>query len=131
MACALPLSLSVSTSVEPIFDAEDTLGRLSDDHELFLELVESFRRDSSKGLSEIRRAAADGDARALTRAAHTLKGVVSLFASAPAIRATQAIENAGRTGVTDIPVLLKTLEEVLAKLEEALSRYSERLAQQS
>jgi HPt (histidine-containing phosphotransfer) domain-containing protein len=92
---------------------------------LFLELVESFRRDAAKGLSEIRRSASNGDSHALALAAHTLRGVVSIFAAAPAIRATQALEQAGRTGVTDVAALLTELEEVLGRLSDALSQYGE------
>ena len=112
---------------EPVFDAEDTLVRLGDDHELFAELVESFRRDSLRGLSEIRRSVSEKDARGLALAAHTLRGVVSIFASAPAIRATQALESAGRSGVTDVASLLATLEDVITQLNTALLAYNDQV----
>ena len=115
--------------LEPAFDPVDTLARLEDDVELFAELVESFPGDASKGLWDIRRSIDEGDVAALACAAHTLRGVVSIFAAAPAIRATAAIERAAKEGTfCGIDAQVTELESMLQRLEYDLSTFITRIA---
>jgi CheY-like chemotaxis protein len=53
-----------------VFNPDDVLARVEGDHDLLAELVEIFRAEWPERLSDVRRALAAGDARALERAAH-------------------------------------------------------------
>ena len=115
--------------LEPAFDPVDTLARLDDDVELFAELVESFSSDASKGLWDIRRSIDEGDGAALACAAHTLRGLVSIFAAAPAIRATAALERAAKEGTfCGIDAQVTELESTLQRLEYDLSAFVTQIA---
>lgn len=59
---------------QEIFDRKTALEQMGGDEELMVELVELFLEDLPERLQEIEAALAAGDAEALSRAAHTLKG---------------------------------------------------------
>ena len=80
------------------FDREEALTRVGGSEELLRELVELFRSECPKQMDEIRRQHAAGDLAGLARAAHTLKGSVSIFAAQTAYDAALRIEKMGRAG---------------------------------
>jgi len=68
------------------------------DQHLLRELIRVFLADCPKRLADIKEAIHRGDAGALTRAAHTLKGSVGNFAAKKAFVTAQLLENLGRDG---------------------------------
>lgn len=79
-------------------DRELALSRVGGDLELLQEIAELFLMDSERMVQDINRALGARDARALDRAAHTLKGCVSNFGAQRLYDAALALEKMGRTG---------------------------------
>ena len=108
-------------TVDRPLDVEDFLDRADGDHELLAELAEVFSASSTELVSEIRRAMSDGDAEALRRAAHTLKGAASSLSAAAVAEAALRLENIGRQGhLAEASGALATLEAEIKRLEPAL-----------
>jgi CheY-like chemotaxis protein len=108
-----------------VFDREQTLDRVAGDRALLKEIVELFLESAPESIDELRRAIAKGDAAALERAAHSLKGAVGNFGA----RATQAaalrLETMGRTkDLTHAEEAFALLAEELARLQPALSAFA-------
>jgi HPt (histidine-containing phosphotransfer) domain-containing protein len=72
--------------------------RVEGDAELLAEIVELFLEDSPRLMGEVRAAVAAGDAGALKRAAHTLKGAASNFGAAAVVAACLELEAMSRSG---------------------------------
>ncbi len=81
-----------------IFDRGKMLDRLGGDTELLVEVVDLFIEDYPRLLSQIREAIAQGNAKTLHKAAHALKGSVSIFAAEAASRAAFRLESMGSIG---------------------------------
>jgi CheY-like chemotaxis protein len=80
------------------FDKEEALKRVGGSEAILNELVELFRVECPNQLKDIRQQHEAGDLPALARAAHTLKGSVSIFAADPAYQAALRIERMARDG---------------------------------
>ena len=103
-------------------DLNAVLGRLNGDRELLAELAGLYLEDEPTLVAELEAADGGGDAEAIRRAAHAIKGCVANFAAAPDQAAALALENAGRGGeLTSTPALLDTLRAELAAVRQALS----------
>jgi HPt (histidine-containing phosphotransfer) domain-containing protein len=103
-------------------DFVEVMERLGGDEELLRELVELYADDEDRLLGEMDAALAAGDATALRKAAHTLKGAVSNFCARRAHAASQALEFCGRDGrLEDAPALLDALRSELAQVRSALA----------
>src|SRR5436190_16020451 len=74
------------------FDEAAVLERVEGDVELLREIVELFLEDSLRLREEVRAAVAAGDAAALRRSAHTLKGAASNFGAAAVVAAALQLE---------------------------------------
>ncbi|HUY33783.1 MAG TPA: PAS domain S-box protein [Pirellulales bacterium] len=112
-------SSAAAGSQEPAADVLDwaaALDRLQGDRELLEELVEVFRGECPKLLTQVRDAVAASDAGKLKLAAHTLKGAVSNFAARDAVEAARLLEQMGKQGN------LAGADEALAALERELER---------
>ena len=99
------------------FDEKELLDRVDNDWEFLAETVEMLETDGRALMAEIRRAADAGDAPALGRAGHTIKGMISNF-SAPAAHAGAAeLERIGKAGdLSPAPHALGKLESDLEAL---------------
>jgi CheY-like chemotaxis protein/HPt (histidine-containing phosphotransfer) domain-containing protein len=80
------------------FDKDEALKRVGGSDNILRELVELFRVECPKQMDEILQQRAAGDLSRLARAAHTLKGSVSIFAAQAAYDAALRIEKMGRAG---------------------------------
>ncbi len=87
----------MSTAGAP-FDEAALLERVEGDTELLAEIVALFLEDSPGHMEEVRAAVAAGDATALKRAAHTLKGAASNFGAAAVVASALELETMGRAG---------------------------------
>jgi PAS domain S-box-containing protein len=107
-----------------VYDPQVALTRVGGDEELLRELIEVFLSDSPKWLSDLRKAAADGNAVDLRRAAHTIKGAVGYFGADEAGAAADHLQELGRAGdaaaaVAVVPELEQALERLTAALNAA------------
>lgn len=104
-------------------DMAVALSRVGGDEELLREIAEIFLDQCPEALSDIRKAAEAGDAQALERAAHSLKGSVSNFGAKSAYDAALRLEMMGRNGqMGATPAALQELESALNQLNPALSK---------
>jgi PAS domain S-box-containing protein len=105
-----------------LIDLPSLLAAFGHDQALLDETIGVFLADAPQQLEAVRAAVVAGDAAAIARAAHALKGAVSLFSLGAAYMATRALETAARTGVPD------RLPTRLAAVERAVTRLTARLA---
>lgn len=111
----------VTTSEETAVDREVALSRVGGDVELLKEIAQLFLGDYPNTLADLHAAAASGDAKALERAAHGLKGSVSNFGARQAVEAARALEAMGRAQqLAEVEQVLRTLELALAALRPEL-----------
>ena len=82
----------------PAFDQTQLLDRVGNDMDFLAETVEMLASDGRTLVSEIRAAIAAGDAPALGRSAHALKGMISNFCAPAAQDAALAMEKLGKSG---------------------------------
>jgi PAS domain S-box-containing protein len=79
-------------------DMASALERVEGDVELLHEMVGLFLEELPELLTNLREAVTAGDAKAIERAAHKLKGSVGNFAAQPAFEAAFRLEKIGRAG---------------------------------
>lgn len=84
------------------FNREQTLERLGGDEELLVEIAGIFVQAAQGKLQDMRRALEAGDADALARAAHSLKGSVANFSAERAWDAAKNLEMTARGGQLDL-----------------------------
>jgi HPt (histidine-containing phosphotransfer) domain-containing protein len=89
---------AVSTGVLPSleWDIPELLERLDGDEEFLRELLVIFQQDAPKNLEASRQALAARNCADLTRAAHTLKGMLKNLAMKAAAQTAAALEDAAR-----------------------------------
>ena len=80
------------------FDENELLERVDNDWDFLAETVEMLAKDGRALMAEIRDAAASGDAAAVARVAHTLKGMISNFCSPAVHAAALDVEQLGKRG---------------------------------
>jgi HPt (histidine-containing phosphotransfer) domain-containing protein len=106
------------------FDLNATLSRLDGDRVLFRELIGFYLEDSPKVLEQLKAAVRDGNASAIERAAHGLKGLTANVGSGPASLVAARIEDSARTkDLTTAAAALSELEQELACLSKALEEF--------
>lgn len=101
------------------------LDRVGGDASLLQEVAQLFLEDYPNSLSAMESALAAGDAKALERAAHTLKGAVANFGVEPVVQAALALEMSGRLGdLSGCDAKLADLKAKLAVLHQDLTLVS-------
>ena len=81
-----------------LFDEAELMERVDDDVEFLADTVQMLETDGRALMVELRTAVASGDAPAIGRTAHTLKGMISNFCS-PAVQTLALdVEMAGKAG---------------------------------
>ncbi|MGH7490480.1 MAG: Hpt domain-containing protein [bacterium] len=95
----------------PVFWSKaEALERLDGDEDLLRELCGIFLEESPKLMQKLHQALADGDAEAVMRAAHSLKGEVSYLGAKGASQAARQLEEMGRE--KNLSQALETLAEL-------------------
>jgi len=87
------------------------------DEHLVSEVLVTFRREQAPLVRAVRDAVESGDADAIRRSAHRLKGALLTIAAQPSIDAAHALELGGATGARE---RFASLEAELLKLAAAL-----------
>src|SRR5689334_13367252 len=109
-----------------LFDEKELLDRVDNDWDFLADTVQMLQTDGRALMDEIRLAAATGDAAALGRAGHTIKGMLSNFCS-PGTQATALeVERIGKAG--DLVAAPAAVDALGARLEELISVLTEFLA---
>jgi two-component system sensor histidine kinase/response regulator len=99
------------------------------DRELLIELTGLLRESAPVMLVDIREAVIAGDARKVERAAHRLRGSISLFRATDAISTATALEQMGRDGdVTGGLSHCDRLEDQVHELCDRLGRVAQKVA---
>jgi HPt (histidine-containing phosphotransfer) domain-containing protein len=99
----------------------ELLARVDGDMSLLKEIVEIFLCDAPNLIADIQNSIACGDAKALERSAHALKGSVGNFAAKSAFEAAFKLEQIGRNN--DMSKALNAyiaLEEIMEQLKKTL-----------
>ncbi|MBM4094365.1 MAG: Hpt domain-containing protein [Planctomycetes bacterium] len=94
------------------------------DRQLLRDIAEAFLDESPRLLTEMRRAIASSDSRALRRAAHSLKGSTGYFGSARASQMAARLQSMAERGeLTGAADELAAVEPEVAKLARILVDY--------
>jgi HPt (histidine-containing phosphotransfer) domain-containing protein len=100
----------------PVWDREAALNKVEGDVELLREIAGLFAAQAPSLLDQIQDASRRGDAHALERSAHSLKGSVATFGAQRAFELARDLEMRGRAGN------LEGTGEVFVRLEHEISR---------
>jgi len=111
-------------STDVVFNLAEALTRVDEDEELFHTLAELFLEQAPLDMAATQAALDAGDAEALARAAHRMKGAILQFSAPRLFEATKELEALGKAGSIDAarPVCARATQE-LQKLMAALSVY--------
>jgi CheY-like chemotaxis protein len=116
---------AIAPQDEP-FDAASALASVDGDAGLLGELVKLFLEDLPDMLTSLRDAVTAGDAKAIDRVAHKLKGSVSNFAARPSFEAALKLEVLGRHGsLSETVPAYEELERQIERLKSAMANLSE------
>src|SRR5713226_3390200 len=119
------VSVSEADQADGAIDHATLLAGVDGNRRVLRELVRLFLADCPRRLAEIKEAIRRGDAGALGRAAHTLKGSIGNFAAKNAFAAAQRLEIMGRgVNLDNAGKACATLESELALLSEELRKFS-------
>ena len=106
------------------FDEDALMDRVDGDVEFLEETMAMLEEDSPALLGEIRAAVNAGDAAALAKSAHALKGMLANFCAEPAQAAAAELETMGRQEqLADVNAAVARVEEETARLTDALHRF--------
>jgi CheY-like chemotaxis protein len=102
--------------------------RIGGDEALLREMAALFNEERARLMDETRAALDQGDAAALRRAAHTLKGSVVHFESAKTTAAALRLERIAMSGdLTEAPGAFRELESNVEQLDAALASFARAL----
>ena len=109
-----------------VWDLKELLERLDGDDSFLQELLVMFREDARLNLEKSRKAIAERDFASLSRAAHTLKGMLRNLSMNAAGETAAALETASRESRQDesaelLEKLEKELEGILPEVEAQLA----------
>ena len=111
---------------EQSFDRKELLARVEGDRALLTELIDLFRTESPRLLSEVRRSLAANDAKGLERAARALGSSASNFGAFAAVEVANELETMGREDTLVAGAArLASLEQELSRLEIGLAELNE------
>jgi PAS domain S-box-containing protein len=117
----------VPAILEPPFDKAELLARVGGDVGLMREITGIFLKEGPTHMAEIRTAIDRGDASALTKAAHTLKGAASVFGARVSVETALRLEQLGRTedlehAQAGYELLQRAMRELIAALEALMNQ---------
>ncbi len=115
------------TSLQPAVDshvlAQLRALQVDGEPDLLAELIDAFREDVPRELATLGVAVQRGDAEAVVRAAHLLKGIAGNLGAMPLAGLCGELESIGRNRTTaGAPALLARIEEEYKRVEHALCR---------
>jgi HPt (histidine-containing phosphotransfer) domain-containing protein len=112
-------------STEVIFNLAEALTRVDEDEDLLYTLAELFVEQTPLDMAAMRAALDAGDAAALARAAHRMKGAVLQFSAPAVFEAISQLEALGKAGTLDqATAVCARVDRELQKLLTALREYA-------
>lgn len=106
------------------FDENELLDRVGGDMGFLTEIVQMLQTDGRTTMKQIQDSLARGDAAAMGRAGHALKGIVSNFCAARTQACALAVEQMGKGGtLAGAPEAVNALETHLEALLVELAKY--------
>ncbi len=116
-----PLVATQSIPTPSSWSKTQALDRLGGDEDLLRELCHIYLEESPKLLEKLRQGVVDGDAEAVRRAAHSIKGEVGYLGAEKASQAARQLENMGRDqDLSQAAVVFAVLESELVGMRSAL-----------
>lgn len=108
-------------SQNTVFNFEEALARVDDDRETFQMMIELFLEHGPNDLAQAQAALAAGDAAAVARSSHRLKGVILQFCAPDALQACKVLEESAKAGnLAQGGELYATLEREVQRLLDEL-----------
>ncbi|ULA63067.1 MAG: Hpt domain-containing protein [Nitrospira sp.] len=116
-------------SADDAFNLAEALTHVDEDEELFRTLVEIFVEQAPVDMAATQAAVDAGDAEAVARTAHRLKGAIMQFSAPRAFDASKELEALGRAGTLDRAATVcvdvnRELQRLLAALRAYLANGS-------
>jgi len=106
------------------FDEQALMDRVDGDVEFLEETIAMLDEDCPDLLSQIQTAASSGDAEALVKPAHALKGMLANFCAEPAETAALEVEMMGREQrMAEVRSAVETLQTETERLRDALNSF--------
>jgi CheY-like chemotaxis protein len=109
-------------AVATVADFAKARQTMDNDRALFQELARMFLRDAPAQLRQAHQGLANSDNQAISHAAHTIKGMVSLFAAERSMFAAERLEKLANEGRPEAGALPE-LETAVAEFTAALQNY--------
>ncbi|HEX2715032.1 MAG TPA: Hpt domain-containing protein, partial [Candidatus Acidoferrales bacterium] len=124
-----PQETAATFEPSQLLDRAALLERVEGHRTLLAELVELFLGDYPRLLAGVRDAAARGDAKALMRAAHTVRSTLGRFAAPAATAAALQLEEIGRRGeLTRVAEACAALEKEIERLKPLLAEFRQEVS---
>lgn len=112
---------------DPAFSLDEALARVDDDRETFQMMVELFLEHGPKDLADAHAALEAGNAPAMARASHKLKGAILQFCAPAALRACKELEESAKAGdLASGRQLYAVLEQEIQRLLAALRQVDDK-----
>jgi PAS domain S-box-containing protein len=116
-------SKHVTLLAEDIFDLSKAMSVVDGDRELLEEVASLFLEDAADKIAKLREGVVRGDAGAVQKAAHTLKGSVGYFGAKRAFDAVYRLELIGKNGTwTEAETAQSEVEREFKALEVAMKQ---------
>ncbi len=107
-----------------VFDCDSLLGNLGGDRDLAVEIVAVLRNSTPTILENVRTAAAKGDADALRRSAHQLRGALASVGAQASSEAAARLERCGREPeLRDVAEAIDALDREMQRLAPELDTF--------
>jgi HPt (histidine-containing phosphotransfer) domain-containing protein len=111
-----PGKASQSGPAADVLDREAALSRMDGDGEILCSLVEIYFSEIGGMMDAVREAIKTGDPKQLEKAAHRLKGSVSIFGAGAATGTAFTLEITGRSG--DLAAAAENLAQLEKQIDE-------------
>lgn len=112
-------------STEAIFNLAEALARVDEDEDLLYTLAELFVEQAPLDMAAARAALEAGDAAALARAAHRMKGALLQFSAPRVLAGISQLEALGKAGTLDqATTVCAHVDQELQTLITALREYA-------
>lgn len=123
-AVAPPVPETAEQQSDAVFNFDGALEHAGGDKDLFCQLCALFLEEAPTLMTSIREAVDTEDAPLLRRAAHTLKGSVSVFCADEAREAALELETMGRdSNLNGVRERYSRLSDAMGRLEHALAEF--------
>ncbi|MFO7728618.1 MAG: response regulator [Desulfonatronovibrio sp.] len=107
-----------------IFQEEDMLARLGNDHDLVLEILYQFLEEAPERVRQLKQAVQKEDLRKIHVSAHTIKGLAANISAPDLVRVALELEKCGKdNNFAGVLSAMPQLEEKMARLKTFLEQY--------